>query len=367
MRKTLERLLLVAGVVCCCVALNADVVRLHNGDRISGTVNGLDAGGLHVKSSFAGELIIKTGAVKLVCTDQPLHIRTGNTEIETRSIQFSDGVLQAETADGGIVTAPVDAIAFLVSNQDFLKQQRLRHSTMLEMWSGSASLGFSTARGNAGATNLDVGMKAARVTAKDKLDVYFNSLFARNTSSENGGTSANSIRSGFSYSVNITPRLFTFGFTNFQTDALQELDLRNVIGGGLGLRLARSSHVALDVFSGGSLNQEFYSGKPGRRSGEALLGQELTWGLTSRTTMSERLTMFPNLSDTGEYRIALDSSATVKLNGWLGWQLTLSDTYVSNPPLGATNNDLLLSTGLRFSLGEKHSFDPRLRLADIFQ
>ena len=139
-----------------------------------------------------------------------------------------------------------------------------------------------------------------------------------------------------------------------------------MLGGGIGLRLTKSSRAALDVFSGTSLNQEFYSGEPGRRSGEALVGQELTCHFNRRITTTERLSVFPNLSDTGQYRLTLDSSATLKLNTWLGWQATLSNIYVSNPPPGAANNDVLLSTGLRFSLGKTRSFNPGLQLLRRF-
>lgn len=360
-------LLLVALLMFACLRSGADVVQLKNGDRVTGAVITLEGDGLLVKSKYLGDLKVKLAGVERISADQPLHLRTGAKMIETRAIQVSGNELHAETAQHGTFSMPVSEVAFLVSNAEFLKRQNLEHAGVFDMWNGSADLGFSTARGNSGATTLDVGVKGARITARDKFDVFFTSLFARNSASQDRATSANSIRSGISYSVNVTPRLFTFGFTNFERDELQQLDLRNVLGGGLGLRLVKSPKAALDVFSGGSLNQELYSGTPSRRSGEALLGQELTYSPWSRTTASERLTVFPNLSDTGEYRVSLDSSATVKLNSWLGWQVTLSNIYVSNPPLGAANNDLLLSTGIRLSLGEKRSFNPQLGLAEVFQ
>ena len=36
--------------------------------------------------------------------------------------------------------------------------------------------------------------------------------------------------------------------------------------------------------------------------------------------------------------------------GWLAWQLTLSDRYLSNPVPGTKKNDVLLTTGLRLTL-----------------
>ena len=60
----------------------------------------------------------------------------------------------------------------------------------------------------------------------------------------------------------------------------------------------------------------------------------------------------PNLSDGGEYRVAFDTSIIGALTKRLSWQATLSEPYQSNPPLGTKTNDLLLTTGLRFTFGQ---------------
>jgi hypothetical protein len=59
--------------------------------------------------------------------------------------------------------------------------------------------------------------------------------------------------------------------------------------------------------------------------------------------------MFPNLTDTGEYRVNFDLGAVTTIKKWLGWQVTASDRFLSNPLFGRQRNDLLLSTGLRLS------------------
>ena len=38
-----------------------------------------------------------------------------------------------------------------------------------------------------------------------------------------------------------------------------------------------------------------------------------------------------------------------KISKWLGWQNAFGDIYVTNPPAGAKQNDILLTTGLNFS------------------
>jgi hypothetical protein len=45
-------------------------------------------------------------------------------------------------------------------------------------------------------------------------------------------------------------------------------------------------------------------------------------------------------------------TAATKLKSWLGWQVTYSDRYLSDPLPGLKKNDVLLSTGLRLTFGK---------------
>ena len=51
-------------------------------------------------------------------------------------------------------------------------------------------------------------------------------------------------------------------------------------------------------------------------------------------------------------REEFDVVAATKLKAWLGWQVTYSDRYLSNPLPGLKKNDVLLSTGLRLTFGK---------------
>ena len=62
--------------------------------------------------------------------------------------------------------------------------------------------------------------------------------------------------------------------------------------------------------------------------------------------------MFPNLSDSGQYRMNFDIGASTAIAKWLGWQVTFSDRYISNPVKGTKNNDTLFTTGVRLTFGQ---------------
>jgi hypothetical protein len=74
--------------------------------------------------------------------------------------------------------------------------------------------------------------------------------------------------------------------------------------------------------------------------------------LGKSTALNESLTFFPDLSDLGEYRGNFVFGTVTKMNKWLGWQNSFSDIYVTNPPLGKKQNDIILTTGLSVTLGQ---------------
>jgi Protein of unknown function, DUF481 len=61
---------------------------------------------------------------------------------------------------------------------------------------------------------------------------------------------ANTNQGGVRFDRDITPRLFGFVNADFFTDALQDLNLRSVVGGGLGFHAVKSDHTTLDILGG---------------------------------------------------------------------------------------------------------------------
>ena len=135
--------------------------------------------------------------------------------------------------------------------------------------------------------------------------------------------------------------------------------------GGLGYHAIKRPNTTFDVFGGGSFDQEYFAAynlvtpnptpppptistaQPAvtRKSGEAVVGEELNAKIGGRTTFTERFSLYPNVSDLGNYRTEFDINAATKLKTWPGWQISYSDVYITDPPTGLKGNDQVLSTG----------------------
>jgi putative salt-induced outer membrane protein YdiY len=251
----------------------------------------------------------------------------------------------SQTAKESVALPEVSAIR----NADEQKlYERLQHPGLLNLWAGHADLGVSLARGNADTTTITSALTASRVTKKDTTAVYFNQIFADGTAIDGSSAkTAQAIRGGWAYNRDVSPRLFVNLFNDYEYDLFQDLDLRFVIGGGLGYSLIKNERTQLNVLGGADYNHEKFSTPLIRNSAEAYWGDTLTYKFSKSTSLAQSFRMFNNLTDLGTYRINFDLGTVTNLNKWLSWQLTVSDRYLSDPVSGNKPNDVLLTTGIR--------------------
>ena len=353
----MKRLILTMAAMCILTpSMFADQVTLKNGDRLTGDIIKSDDKVLVLKSEFAGEVSIQWAAVEAITSSQPLHIglKDGQTVVGTVSAQ--DGKVQLQTKEAGSVVTSKDSIVVIRSDKEQAAYDaaldRLQHPHLTDFWGGFVDAGLSTTKGNSDTLSFVLGAKAIRAAPSDKITVYMNSIFAKNNTTGTSVTTAHAITGGIRADININPKVYAFGFADFEFDQFQMLDLRNVLGGGAGYHAIKTKRTVFDVFGGGAYDQAFYSTGVTLKSAEVVVGEQLAYQFSSRSSFSEELQFFPNLSNTGQYRGIFDSSITTRLNSWLNWQVTFQDRYVSNPIPGIKNNDLLLSTGIRLTYGK---------------
>lgn len=119
---------------------------------------------------------------------------------------------------------------------------------------------------------------------------------------------------------------------------------------GWGCYVIKTDTAVLDLFGGGALDKEFFTNSLSRTSGEVQMGDLLNVKLNKTTQITQSLVFSPNVSDGGEYRMNFDTAFVVALKRWLGWHVTISDRYLSNPiNAGIKKNDFLVTTGLRIT------------------
>jgi putative salt-induced outer membrane protein YdiY len=330
----------------------ADTVMLKNGDRLTGTVEVSDGKDVTLKTDFAGEIKIQWSAVQELKTDKPIYVVTPDKKTVSGTVSTDGSNLIVHTANNGTVPVPLAQVTVVRSSDVETAYEKSLHPSLLEAWKGGASLGFAIARGNSETTNLTTGFNADRKTLHDELTFYEASLYSTNDQ-PGGATLANSILGGVKYDHNITKRLFVFVSADYAHDALQELNLRQIYSGGLGVHIINNPNTTFDFLAGVNYTRETYGGGAtyvDRNLAGITVGEDFMHKFGKSTTFTEVFYFYPDLSNTGEYRFALDAASVTKINKWLGWQTALTDRYVTNPPIAGTkSNDIIFSTGINVS------------------
>jgi putative salt-induced outer membrane protein YdiY len=336
--------------------LLADQITLKNGDRLTGTIMKSDEKGLTIKAEYGGAITVPFDAVTSIVSSQQLFLSLKDGQGLVGSVSTDGDKLTVQTKDTGQVTAAKTEVKTIRSPEEEkvyeTELERYRNPRLRDLWAGFIDTGLSSASGNAQTTSFNLTMNAARSTSRDKISTYFTSIYAHSTVAGKGLLTAEATRGGLNYDLNVGPKTFAFGLVNLEEDKFQKLDLRFVGGGGFGYHLLKNETTTFDLSAGGSVNREFYSTGLNRTSGEALLGEELTKKFHKSTTIHEKLVLYPNVSDVGQFRLMFDAGSVTALNKWLGFQVSVSDRYITNPLPGTKTNDLLLTTGLRITFAK---------------
>ena len=332
--------------------LFADQITMKNGDRLSGAIVKSDGKELVIKSEFAGKVTIPWDAVTSISSTQPLNVVLKDGQTVVGTVTTADGKFQIVTHDTGTVSAARESVTAIRSAEEQADYDRIRNPRITDLWAGFLDLGYATTRGNADTSSFTLNTVATRATTRDKIDARFTMIESSSNASGPSLTTANAKRGGLSYNLNLNPKLFAFGTVNLESDQFQDLDLRFNPAGGLGYHVVNTKKSMFDVQLGVSEDKEYFSTGLNRSFTEVLLGEEYVYKLNGSTSLHQQLLFFPNMSDTGNYRINFDLAAVTAIRKWFGWQFTVSDRYLSNPVAGRKTNDLLLSTGLRVTFAK---------------
>jgi putative salt-induced outer membrane protein YdiY len=340
----------------------ADQIVLKNGDRFTGSVTKSDGKVLVIKTDYAGDITVKFDAIQSISSSAEFTVGLGGKMLIGNSMTTSGDNLVIATKTGP-VEAPRSSLTVLRSPAEQTAYEKSLHPGILQGWNGGLNLGFALTRGNSETKNLNIAFNAVRTGFRDKLLLYTTSIYAANDlPTATPHTTANTVGGGARYDHDLTHRLFGFVNGDFYHDALQFLDLRSILGGGLGVHIIKRDSTNLDLLAGANHTHESYSAfvlattTPPRpvasvtHSLAALtLGDSFMHKIGKGTVITQGLLFYPDLSDTGQYRGTFNFGTVTKLNKWLGWQNTFADIYVSDPPMGTKKNDLQLATGLNFT------------------
>jgi putative salt-induced outer membrane protein YdiY len=328
-------------------ALHADTVVLTNGDRLTGTAVKLEGGKLTFKTAYADAIAIAWDQVASLTTTKPMVLPTPKGVLSVTEVERTPAGLVV-TAASGPSTVETSSVTVLRSPADQKAYEDSLHPNWGHAWAGAFNLSLALSRGNSETATFGTGLALARQTRTDKTSLYASTLYSHDD--HVNLTTANSTTGGLRYDHNLNPRLFAFGTGDFSSDALQDLDLRSILGGGFGWHPLKSPRQTLDILGGLVWTRETYSPGPTNSFAALDLGEQYTRKLGAASIFTEQMYFYPDLNQAGQYQFSFNTSFSSKIGKIFNWQTTFSDRYTSFPPAGTLDNDVILTTGLGITL-----------------
>jgi putative salt-induced outer membrane protein YdiY len=320
-------------------------VVLQNGDHLTGEIDGLSDSKLALKTSYAGTVRIAWDQI----AELSGHQKKVMVEVET----------------GRRYAGSVEKLGdrLYVQNEDMRTELETRNVVSMvpmtdskppgfwQLLQGSVDLGYSFTRGNSSQTQSSLAARGQYRTQTYKAQAQLSSIF-----SETDDSSATS-RHAFDARLDrfLTPKMFAFGLTGFERNERQNLDLRSKFGGGFGWTLRDTKRTQLNLLGGFTYTNEQFRAEeegevaPRSSTGEGLVGVELDTNPFLDVRFSTKLSLHPNLVQTGRYRVEYDSSLRIPLLRSVTFSISLFDRFDSEPPTEVKRNDYGLISAFGFS------------------
>jgi len=213
-------------------------------------------------------------------------------------------------------------------------------------WKGNAALTFSRANGNTESTTYSAAVDEVRTTEANKITAYLSALYGRSQ----GVMSSDKKRGSLRYDQNLSNQVFAFGLLELEQDKMANLSLRNSVAAGAGYNLIKNDLNSWDVLGGLSYSDsKLLVGNPVFGT-EILLGEESTHKLTQTVSFRQKLSYYPILKQSGQFRSLFDTGLVIGLSGSMGLSINLQNKYNSDVGVGVHHSDTVLLTGLNIKL-----------------
>ena len=334
-RKALVVTLVGIMAGCLAPALSlADEIDLENGIRLKGTVTELAGDSLTVTSDYAEPIKVKKNQIARISTDKPveLHLATGEV-IKGKLKTGSDGLVVVDQGDGrtasGIALKNVTAI----------------NPPPVGKWTGSVSLSGNLQTGNTDRSGFSFGAEALRRGDADR----FSMRFLYNIAQEDDQMSTRNAFGALQYDYFFTKRFYGYLGVELLNDKFKDLNLRTVVGPGVGYQVWDDPIKALSLEAGIAYFSEDLRNQDDKRWMTVRLAANYRYKLTEWLVFTDRLVLYPSLESMSDFTLRNEAALLTAVGA--GWSLKLADIldYVNSPPPGIKSTDSVFTVGLQYA------------------
>ena len=314
------------------LSLSADLVQTTDGSRLNGEIVKIDAGTLHLETSFAGTLEIAMADVASFSSDDPEILRLTTGDVVRGPVSATgDGQLRVATQGGPVTVATADVTTGWAPGERDPAQvaREAELSDRLRRWSYEAAATLNGKVGNSESTNFGANFDATLEGPNDRLNFYLSAAYGE----ENANVSANEIIGGANYTNFFANDLGWYARTELEYDEIEAVDFRNTSGAGLTYRFINEERMSLEGRAGASFRFEEYADGGSEEFPGLDFGLDYYWQFAEWAELNTSLSLVPSVDDFEDYRFRHTSNVDLPLAFSDVWKLrlTLDNQYNSQP------------------------------------
>lgn len=338
----LKNSLLRTAIVCTIAGLtaslpspaSADEIVLDNGVRLKGTVTALAGDQLTITSDYAEPIKVKTSRISRISTDNPVELQMKSGEVLKGNLKTGDDGVIAVEQSAGRGRVVVDAKNFAAINPPPVNQ-----------WHGSVFAAGNYQTGNTDRAAFRLGADAERRSEKDR----FGMRFLYDISSQDDDLSSRSVFGSLKYDYFFTKKFYGYLGVELLNDSFKDLNLRTIVGPGVGYQIWDDPKKALAVEAGLTYFSNDYKSAADKDWIAARLAGKFRYQLTDSIVFTDDLVLYPSLGDFSDFNLRNEAAIATALGS--GWSLKLANIleYDNSPASGKKSTDSNSLIGLQYA------------------
>ena len=317
--------LFVAGLLAVVLAMaaTADVVKMRNGDTVTGKVARIADGKITITTDYMGDVSIDMAKVQSLSTEGAYAVTYGEGLQATGALSYADGAELSVAAEGAPITVPLGGVASAVTPEEAA-------AAKMPKWWGSFETGINGQTGNS-----EILQGNARVDVKRAyLDTLWGMFAQSRYGRQDGLRSADQQLAGARYEELLDTDWFWFSALDLERDGLRDLAFRATATTGLGY--VWWNHGPADYWktsAGPGVTYVRYHGGEDDWSPVAQATSDYSKSLSKKVMFADLTKLTTDLSDMEGFRAENDAALLFPLTDTRKWllKLGLSHRYDNMP------------------------------------
>lgn len=311
-------------------------LELKNGDRITGKILFETPERVVLSNAWSRELTISTAEIARRTAQAPptnaVVAATGtNTPVKTNGVALAKAVAATNT----LFTSP-----------------------LLKNWHGDVQVGTDLTFSERNRQIYNA--KAKLIYAKNRFKTVFDydAIYGRsevevtenNLKHTETHTDANRMNGTVKTDFDLTKKWYVYNQGGMGYDEIRRIDLRYEIGPGLGYHLIQRTNFFVNAEAGVTYQREDRADGSELSTFFGRVSENAAWKITPRLSWDEKFEYLPRMEDPGLYRMRFETNLRYAMLQNVFFNLSLIDTYDSQPADNVTENDLQIrsSVGVKF-------------------